>query len=76
MAEKNVGAAKPEKINEEEISPNEYFKLRSSAVAELKKLPENHPYPHKFHVSISLEEFIEKYSSLEDGQTLEDVKLR
>lgn len=25
------------------------------------------PYPHKFHVSMSLTDFIEKYSSLEAG---------
>lgn len=67
---------KVEKLNEEEISPNEYFKLRSTAVAELKKTPESHPYPHKFHVSTSLEEFLEKYSSLTDGETLDKTKLR
>ena len=65
-----------EKVSEEEISPNEYFKLRSAAVAELKTNPESDPYPHKFHVSISLEEFLEKYASLEDSVTLTEVKLR
>lgn len=85
-AEKDAAAAalaatKPQKdtpasakINEEEISPNEYFKLRSSAVVEMKKT-DSHPYPHKFHVSISLEEFIEKYDSLKDGEVLEHVEL-
>ncbi|XP_055845144.1 lysine--tRNA ligase isoform X2 [Episyrphus balteatus] len=68
-------ADKKDKIKEEEISPNEYFKLRSTAVAELKKTPEAHPYPHKFHVSISLESFIEKYSDLKDGDMLSDVNL-
>uniref|UniRef100_U5EUE8 Lysine--tRNA ligase n=1 Tax=Corethrella appendiculata TaxID=1370023 RepID=U5EUE8_9DIPT len=60
---------------EEEISPNEYFKLRTNAVAELKKDPATHPYPHKFHVSTSLEEFIEKYSTLTDGEMLENISL-
>ncbi|XP_067641516.1 lysine--tRNA ligase isoform X2 [Eurosta solidaginis] len=60
---------------EEEISPNEYFKLRSAAVVELKKSPETHPYPHKFHVSISLEDFIKKYENLKEGEMLEDVSL-
>lgn len=64
-----------EKLNDEEISPNEYFKLRSAVVAELKSSPKTHPYPHKFHVSMSLEAFIEKYSSLEDGEQLDAVKL-
>lgn len=69
---KEVAAAK---VNEEEISPNEYFKLRSAAVAEMKKSPETHPYPHKFHVSTSLEEFLDKYSSLKDGEVLDHVEL-
>lgn len=60
---------------EEEISPNEYFKLRTAAVAELKQTSENHPYPHKFHVSISLENFIAQYGELKDGETLEQVNL-
>jgi len=63
------------KINEEEISPNEYFKLRSAAVEELKSQPETHPYPHKYHVSVSLQEFIEKYQSCPEGQTREDVSV-
>lgn len=70
--------AKPKaeaKLNEEEISPNEYFKLRSTAVAELKKSEQTHPYPHKFHVSSSLESFIEKYSQLKDGDMLEQESL-
>lgn len=63
------------KINEEEISPNEYFKLRSAAVADLKKVPETHPYPHKFQVSSSLEAFIEKYQGLKDGDMMEGDSL-
>lgn len=60
----------------EDISPNEYFKLRSAAIAELKKSPETDPYPHKFHVSISLENFINKYSHLKEGEMLENDALR
>lgn len=78
-------AAKPESESstatkkedaEVEISPNEYFKLRSLAVTEMKKNEATHPYPHKFHVSMSLESFIEKYNNLKDGEMLKDVKLR
>lgn len=63
------------KINEEEINPNEYYKLRSAAVQELKKSEASHPYPHKFHVSISLENYLEKYNHLTDGQTLDNDKV-
>lgn len=69
------GAVKKEqKIDESEISPNEYFKLRSNAVMELKNGPA-HPYPHKFHVSSSLEDFIKKYDHLKDGEMLESEML-
>lgn len=60
-------------IDEAEISPNEFFKLRSAAVDELKKRPETHPYPHKFNVTISLENFIEQYSKITDGETLSET---
>lgn len=59
---------------DEEISPNEYYKIRSAAVAALKTGErEDHPYPHKFTVSTSLEAFINKYISLSSGEILENV---
>nr|XP_021191265.2 lysine--tRNA ligase isoform X2 [Helicoverpa armigera] len=67
---------KTDKKAEEEISPNEYYKLRTAAVAALKEgAKADHPYPHKFHVTISLEEFIEKYNHVNSGEVLEDVTL-
>ena len=72
----NAKSDKVDELNADEITPNEYFKLRSKAVEELKSNPESHPYPHKFHVSISLTDFIAKYqNSLEDGQSLDDVEV-
>ncbi|KAL4234435.1 Lysine--tRNA ligase [Mactra antiquata] len=65
-AEKKETGAKPKQQNDEEIDPNEYFKLRSRAVAKLKSDNDN-PYPHKFHVSMSLAEFISKYNNIDDG---------
>ncbi|XP_019878000.1 lysine--tRNA ligase isoform X1 [Aethina tumida] len=68
--------AKEKKPSEDDISPNEYFKLRSTAVANLKALGGEHfPYPHKFHVSTSLEAFIEKYQNLQDGEVKENDQL-
>lgn len=58
-------------INEAEITPNEFFKLRSAAVEKLKKIPGAHPYPHKFNVTTSLESFIEQYNHVADGETLD-----
>ena len=59
----------------EEITPNQYFQLRSNAIEELKRDPNTQPYPHKFHVSISLADFIEKYKDIETGSSLDDVQL-
>ncbi|CAG0894730.1 unnamed protein product [Darwinula stevensoni] len=60
-----------EQPKEEEISPNEYYKLRSIMIRQLKESDES-PYPHKFHVSTSLTSFIESYDSLEVGFVKED----
>uniref|UniRef100_A0A0B7AQE1 Lysine--tRNA ligase n=1 Tax=Arion vulgaris TaxID=1028688 RepID=A0A0B7AQE1_9EUPU len=64
--------AKEKGDDEEEIDPTEYFKLRSRAVASLKEKGEN-PYPHKYHVEMSLTEFIEKFENIELGNILEQV---
>lgn len=70
---------KTEKTNtkkEEDISPNEYFKLRTQMIANLKASGGvKHPYPHKFHVTTSLVEFIQKYSNLQDGEVAESDNL-
>lgn len=51
----------------------EYFKLRSLAIEKMKSAGEN-PYPHKFHVSMSLENFIKEFSEkLQDGETNKEV---
>jgi lysyl-tRNA synthetase class 2 len=52
----------------------EYYKLRLQTLQQLKDAGEN-PYPHKFHVSISLTSFIETYSHLKEGDILLDVSV-
>ena len=59
------------KVKDEDIDPNQYFDLRTEAVANLKSSGHN-PYPHKFHVSISLIEFLDRYTYLEDGKQSQD----
>ena len=78
---KNEDQSKPkeekDEMSSDDITPNQYFELRSRAVEELKQDPSSHPYPHKFHVSMSLTEFIENYSNtLKDGESLDDVEVR
>lgn len=55
-------------------SVQEFFRLRSQAVAQLKQTDE-HPYPHKFHVSISLAEFIDTYDHVSDGEILDGIEV-
>ncbi|XP_059849087.1 lysine--tRNA ligase isoform X1 [Hypanus sabinus] len=60
--------------DEETLDPNQYYKIRTQAIQQLKGTEED-PYPHKFHVDISLTEFIEKYNHLQPGDHLSDVCL-
>lgn len=41
--------------------------MRSSAISALKE-SDPHPYPHKFHVTMSLPAFMERYQGLEEGE--------
>lgn len=50
----------------------QYFENRLKYLASQKADGKN-PYPHKFQVSMSLPEYIEKYGSLSNGDHLEDV---
>ncbi|XP_020294663.1 lysine--tRNA ligase-like isoform X1 [Pseudomyrmex gracilis] len=54
------------------LDPNEYFKIRSNFVNHLRSIDVN-PYPHKFRVTISLRNFIDKYIDVvTDGEVLEE----
>ncbi|KAK1799112.1 hypothetical protein P4O66_006695 [Electrophorus voltai] len=53
-------------------SIRQYFKIRTQAIQALKGTAED-PYPHKFHVDLSLTEFIEKYNHLQPGDHLTDI---
>ncbi|XP_028258399.1 lysine--tRNA ligase isoform X1 [Parambassis ranga] len=61
-------------LDEETLDPNQYFKIRSQAIQDLKGTKED-PYPHKYHVDLSLTEFIETYNHLQPGDQLTDVVL-
>eukprot|EP00199_Chlamydomonas_sp_CCMP681_P000308 CAMPEP_0119109168 /NCGR_PEP_ID=MMETSP1180-20130426/17500_1 /TAXON_ID=3052 ORGANISM="Chlamydomonas cf sp, Strain CCMP681" /NCGR_SAMPLE_ID=MMETSP1180 /ASSEMBLY_ACC=CAM_ASM_000741 /LENGTH=584 /DNA_ID=CAMNT_0007094885 /DNA_START=168 /DNA_END=1922 /DNA_ORIENTATION=+ len=73
-------AAKPAKEKEEggleedneDLDPAAYRENRIRAVT-LKKEKGINPYPHKFHVSLSVPEFVAKYNDLEPGSQLQDV---
>ncbi|CCJ31146.1 unnamed protein product [Pneumocystis jirovecii] len=57
----------------EDLTPNQYFELRSRAINALRESKDPNPYPHKFYVNIELSEFIKTYSSLKRGEVNRDV---
>ncbi|KAK1891822.1 Lysine--tRNA ligase [Dissostichus eleginoides] len=61
-------------LDEETLDPNQYFEIRSQAIQQLKGTAED-PYPHKYHVDLSLTEFIEKYNHLQPGDQLTEAAL-
>ncbi|KAF0299924.1 Lysine--tRNA ligase [Amphibalanus amphitrite] len=65
-------AAKSSAAAEGELTANEYYKMRVAGVTTAKESGQN-PFPHKFHVTTSLQEFISSYGSIEDGSVVDDV---
>ncbi|EJF57574.1 class II aaRS and biotin synthetase [Dichomitus squalens LYAD-421 SS1] len=71
-------AAKSTAAKEEDLSPKpqQYFEIRSRNILKLKETQSPNPYPHKFHVSISITDYIDKYGlegKIQAGQKLEGV---
>lgn len=70
-----AAAAKPKSAADEEgeLSPQQYYELRSRTIKALRESKAPNPYPHKFHVSLSLGAFIDKYGpTAEPGVKLDD----
>ncbi|GBE80422.1 Lysine--tRNA ligase, cytoplasmic [Sparassis crispa] len=59
--QKPAAGPKAAAVNEADLNPNQYFEMRSRHVQKLKETQSPNPYPHKFNVSISISEYIEKY---------------
>lgn len=79
-AKKAAGQPQPEPKKKKsdlmaDLSPAQYFEFRSRQIKELRNTHAPNPYPHKFHVSISNPQFLEKYAYLERGQTLPEEKV-
>ncbi|KAJ2868441.1 lysyl-tRNA synthetase [Coemansia aciculifera] len=59
---------------EEELNPNQYFEIRSKAIDRMRE-EGPYPYPHKFEVSMSVPEFIAKFSDMKDGESNPEVEI-
>ena len=49
---------------EEEVDPVLYYENRSKTINTLKSTPGKNPYPHKFHVSHTFDEFIKAFDAV------------
>ncbi|CAF4058001.1 unnamed protein product, partial [Rotaria magnacalcarata] len=68
----NNEATSLDESNDQEINSNEYYKMRLHHIQQLKQSGEI-VYPHKYHVSISLRDFIDKYSHLKNDEINNDI---
>ena len=67
------GDTKKGKPDEEELDPTKYFENRKAWLEKKMNVGEN-PFPHKFKVTISLPDFIQKYNGItKKNEFLPDV---
>ncbi|KAM7461580.1 hypothetical protein LguiA_029701 [Lonicera macranthoides] len=75
------GAAKPSSqvqkplaADDEDMDAAQYFENRLKTLAAQNEARKN-PYPHKFHASISILDYVEKFGDLNSGEQLEDAEV-
>ncbi|MCJ1397445.1 lysyl-tRNA synthetase [Xylographa trunciseda] len=70
--EKHISAEE----EENNLTPNQYFEIRSAKIKKLRESKQPNPYPHKFNVTTDLRDFLKKYDSIKTGEHLKDVEVR
>ncbi|KAL5339421.1 hypothetical protein BJX70DRAFT_363590 [Aspergillus crustosus] len=71
-AQKKV-SAEDEEAN---LTPNQYFEIRSNRINKLRETKQPDPYPHKFQVTNDLRQFLKEYESLEKGEQKPETTVR
>lgn len=56
--------------------PQQYFQLRSARINKLRETKNPDPYPHKFHVTTDLREFLKEWEGLAKGEQQPDVTVQ
>ncbi|KAI9796363.1 MAG: lysyl-tRNA synthetase [Piccolia ochrophora] len=71
-------AAQKSNVEQEEsnLTPNQYFEIRSRNINKLRQTKDPNPYPHKFQVTTDLQDFVKKYDSMKTGEHRKDVEVR
>ncbi|KAI2709047.1 hypothetical protein CBS147332_6106 [Penicillium roqueforti] len=62
--------------DEANLSPHQYFEIRSNRINKLRETNNPNPYPHKFEVTNDLREFLKEYKDLGKGEQRTDVPIR
>lgn len=80
-AKQNVNKQPKKKDIMADLNPNQYFDIRSRQIEEYRQANEKdpkafNPYPHKFSRSLTIPEFVEKYSGLARGETKADTEIK
>ncbi|KAF9888698.1 lysyl-tRNA synthetase [Aspergillus nanangensis] len=71
-------AVKKTSAEEEEanLTPNQYFEIRSKRINKLRETKQPDPYPHKFQVTADLRQYLKDYDGLAKGEQKEDVSVQ
>ncbi|KAJ7437368.1 hypothetical protein B0H11DRAFT_1885347 [Mycena galericulata] len=71
-----AAATQQAKPSDDDLSPNQYYELRSRQILHLKETQKPNPYPHKFNVTRSITSYIDTYGpegKIPAGSKLENV---
>ncbi|KAH9886557.1 lysyl-tRNA synthetase [Xylariomycetidae sp. FL2044] len=73
--QEKVAAAPPKpakkadaEADEKELTPNQYFEIRSRAITKLIESKDPYPYPHKFTRDYDLNQFVSEFGHLKSGE--------
>ncbi|KAG8738628.1 lysyl-tRNA synthetase [Ceratobasidium sp. 428] len=61
--------------SEEDLTPNQYFELRSRQIQKLRETQSPNPYPHKFDVTQSISSYVSEFGKpglIENGGAIQD----
>ncbi|KAL4804516.1 hypothetical protein BDV18DRAFT_143320 [Aspergillus unguis] len=72
-ATQKKASAEEEEAN---LTPNQYFEIRSKRVNKLRETKQPDPYPHKFQVTDDLRQYLKDYESLEKGEQKPEKTVR
>lgn len=80
-AKTNVNKQPKKKDIMADLNPNQYFDIRSRQIEEFRKANDQgpsafNPYPHKFHRTLSVPQYVEQFLTLTRGETKKDVEVK